>query len=111
VGYEHFYPQAIFRPRDPGIFATRADQPETTSGDEMKKAEPAVSTASGAASDADAPLPHDRDESSHPVKEDGQHRHNREPIEQARRDVESGIKDTERIGTPNDVPTSRHNRR
>jgi hypothetical protein len=76
--------------------------------DEMKNTKPAVSPASGAPSDADAPLPHDRDESRGPVKEDGQHRHNRKPIEQARRDVESGIKDTERIGTPNDVPTSGH---
>jgi hypothetical protein len=74
----------------------------------MKKAKPAVPTSSGAPSDADAPLPHDRDESSHPAKEDAQHRHNRKPIEQARRDVESGIKDTERIGTPNDVPTAEH---
>lgn len=77
----------------------------------MKKAKPAVSSASGAPSDADARLPHDRDESSDPPKEDGQHRHNRKPIEQARRDVESGIKDSERIGTPNDVPTSRRNPR
>jgi hypothetical protein len=49
-------------------------------------------------------LPHDRDESSQPPKEDGQHRRNRAAIEQARRDTESGLEDTERIGTPNDVP-------
>jgi hypothetical protein len=61
----------------------------------------------GAASDAK--LPHDRDESSTPPKEDAQHRHNREPIAQAHRDVEAGVKDTERIGTPNDVPSSRKN--
>ena len=30
---------------------------------------------------------------------------NRHPIEQAPRDVESGILDTERIEAPNDVPT------
>ena len=65
-------------------------------------------TGGQADSTQDAPLPHDRDERSGPVKEDGQHRHNREPIEQARRDVESGIQDTERIGTPNDVPASGH---
>ena len=54
--------------------------------------------------DAAAKLPHDRDESPQPPHEDAQHRKNREPIAQARRDVESGIVDTERIGTPNDVP-------
>ena len=54
--------------------------------------------------DAAAELPHDRDESPQPPHEDAQHRKNREPIAQARRDVESGIVDTERIGTPNDVP-------
>ena len=33
----------------------------------------------------DAPLPHDRDERSVPAKEDAQHRHNRRPIDQARK--------------------------
>jgi hypothetical protein len=58
-----------------------------------------------------APLPHDRDEHAAAPREDDQLRHNRKPIEQARRDVEAGVKDTERIGTPNDVPSSRRNRR
>jgi hypothetical protein len=62
-----------------------------------------------AATDADAALPHDRDERSRPpAKEDSGH--NRESIEQAHEDVESGIKDTERIGTPSDVPSSGRNR-
>lgn len=58
-----------------------------------------------------APLPHDLDEHAAAPREDDQHRHNRKPIEQALRDVESGLKDTERIGTPNDVPSSRRNHR
>jgi hypothetical protein len=61
------------------------------------------------ASARQAPLPHDRDEQSAPPVEDAQHRHNRRPIVQAQRDVESGLRDTERIGVPNDVPSSRHN--
>jgi hypothetical protein len=55
------------------------------------------------------PLPHDRDEKSAPPVEDGQHQHNRLPIAQAQRDVEAGLRDTERIGVPNDVPSSRKN--
>ena len=58
----------------------------------------------------DKPLPHDRDEKAQPPVENAQHRENRKPIDQARRDVESGIQDTERIGTPNDVPSSGDNR-
>ena len=54
-------------------------------------------------------LPSDRDETPTPPKEDAQHAANREPIRQAHEDVESGIEDTERIGTPNDVPSSRRN--
>ena len=54
-------------------------------------------------------LPHDRDEKAQPPVENAQHRENRKIMEQARRDVESGLQDTERIGTPNDVPSSDSN--
>ena len=64
-------------------------------------AEPGPEPAAGA-----GPLPYERDEQAVAPKQDGQHRHNRKPIAQAHQDVESGIKDTERIGTPNDVPSS-----
>lgn len=57
----------------------------------------------------DPSMPHDRDESAVPEKEDGHHRHNREVVEQGRRDVESGIQDTERIGVPTEVPTTGRN--
>ena len=60
---------------------------------------------------APAPLPHDRDESASPPVENAQHRANRAPIRQAHDDVESGVQDTERIGTPGDVPSSRQNGR
>lgn len=52
----------------------------------------------------DEKLPHARDESPEPPLEDGQHDENRKPMEQARRDVKSGIVDTERIGIASDVP-------
>ena len=61
-------------------------------------------------SQRDRPLPHDRDEKPQPLVENAQHRENRKPIDQARKDVEAGIQDTERIGTPNDVPSSGDNR-
>ena len=54
--------------------------------------------------DGEEKLPHARDESPEPPHEDGQHHENRKPMEQAHRDVKAGILDTERIGTPNDVP-------
>lgn len=58
-------------------------------------------------SDDGAALPADRDaRPDDAASPDPQHHANRAPIRQAHRDVESGIKDTERIGTPNDVPTS-----
>lgn len=64
--------------------------------------------------DRNAHLPSERDEKAgeSPGSEAGnpQRDHNRKPIEQAHRDVESGVQDTERIGTPNDVPSSRENR-
>jgi len=73
----------------------------TTSGTQTPQA-PAAAT-------QDAHLPHDRDESARPAAENPQHDHNRKSIRQAHADVESGIEDTERIGTPNDVPGSKEN--
>ncbi len=61
--------------------------------------------------DDGAPLPHDRDENPAPPRDDGQTHANRAPIRQAHVDVESGLQDTERIGTPSDVPSSTDNRR
>ncbi len=49
-------------------------------------------------------LPHHRDESAAPEREDGHHAANRRIVRQAKDDVEAGIQDTERIGQPNDVP-------
>ena len=69
------------------------------------KTRPLRTYANEYASNAGAKLPHDRDEAAEHVHEDGLHAKNREPIAQARRDVESGILDTERIGTPSDLPT------
>ncbi len=56
-----------------------------------------------------AQLPHDRDEQPSAVVENAQHRHNRRSMQQAHRDTESPVHDTERIGTPNDVPSSADN--
>ncbi len=53
-----------------------------------------------------AALPSDRDEKPSSPTENAQHRQNRQVIEQGRRDVESGLEDTERIGTPNTLPSS-----
>jgi hypothetical protein len=53
-----------------------------------------------------AALPHDRDESADAPAEDAQHDANRAPMRQAHADVEAGLVDTERRGTPNDVPSS-----
>jgi hypothetical protein len=75
----------------------------------MEKPKDRAGPPMGQPSDLDAPLPHDRDERSVPADENAQHRQNRETIEQAHDDVESGVQDTERIGTPNDVPSSRRN--
>ncbi len=61
-------------------------------------------------STGDARLPHDRDEKAQAAPENAQHDDNRRPMRQAHDDVESGITDTERIGTPNDVPGSSANR-
>lgn len=62
-----------------------------------------------APSDDHAHLPHDRDERAGAPEDNAQHEDNRESIRQAHDDVESGIEDTERIGTPSNVPASRDN--
>ena len=60
--------------------------------------------------DDEKSLPHDRDEKrTIPPIENAQHVENREPIDQAHDDVESGIQDTERIGVPSNVPSSGQN--
>lgn len=64
---------------------------------------------SGAPPESNAKLPHDRDERARPPVENAQHRANRAVGEQAHADVESGAQDTERYGTPNDVPSSDEN--
>ncbi len=58
-----------------------------------------------------AALPNDRDERPSAPTENDQHRQNRELIEQGRKDLESGIEDTDRIGIPSVVPTSKDNGR
>lgn len=54
------------------------------------------------------PTPPERDET---VDREARHQgSDTESMEQAHRDVESGLQDTERIGTPNDVPSSKSSR-
>ncbi len=62
--------------------------------------------ASGEPTNTDAPLPHDRDEGKEKQHGGRQREGNRRPIAQAHDDVERGVQDTERIGVPNDVPSS-----
>ena len=58
----------------------------------------------------DTSLPHDRDEKGGNGDEnDPQQRANRTATRQAHDDVERGIQDTERIGTPNAVPSADQN--
>ena len=58
----------------------------------------------------DTALPHDRDERRRDGDEnDPQRQGNRNTTRQAHDDVESGIQDTERIGTPNAVPGADQN--
>ncbi len=64
---------------------------------------------SGIPTNTDGQLPRDRDESSAPVEDDAQRAQNRAPMRQALKDVESGQQDTERKGTPSDVPSSKRN--
>ena len=66
----------------------------------------------GPPSDDNAKLPHDRDESSKGGTADApnpQHDQNRAVGRQALKDVESPMQDTDRHGTPNDVPSSTDN--
>ena len=57
-------------------------------------------------------LPHERDEASQPQTDERvAPRGPTEVIEQAARDVERGLVDTERRGTPSDLPAPRRPRR
>jgi hypothetical protein len=57
-------------------------------------------------------LPHERDETPQPAVDESVAPHGpTEVIEQAARDVERGLVDTERRGTPSDVPGPRRPRR
>lgn len=51
-------------------------------------------------------LPHERDETVGPESTAAatMHKKSRDAVEQAGRDVESGLKDTERRGIPSDIP-------
>jgi hypothetical protein len=51
----------------------------------------------------DPALPHERDESAHPVQTSVDPKR-RQRIARAEDDVERGLKDTERRGVPSDVP-------
>jgi hypothetical protein len=66
----------------------------------MKKNDPATMPRPG------VPLPHERDESAHPG-ESKVPPQRRARIERAAEDVERGLKDTDRRGTPNDVPAKK----
>lgn len=66
---------------------------------------------SGTPTDDSTKLPHDRDETAKPGSGGPQHDANRAVGEQARSDVESPTQDTERIGIPSDVPSSKENRK
>lgn len=61
--------------------------------------------------DRETDLPHARDEKPCVETPDHAHRTNREKVRQAHDDVERGVKDTERIGTPNDLPPGGTTRR
>ena len=55
--------------------------------------------------DGDVLLPHERDESPDPERQDGSEiTGSREVIEQAARDIKRGLRDTDRHGIPSDVP-------
>lgn len=69
------------------------------------------STNTEVAHDPGTAMPHDRDESAKPEADTPQRDENRTIIRQAHEDVERGLVDTERIGTPNDVPASKKPRR
>lgn len=61
-------------------------------------------------SDDNVKLPHDRDEAARGGTADAQ-RQNRGVGKQALQDVESGQQDTDRHGTPNDIPSSDDNKK
>ena len=62
-----------------------------------------------ASSDADATLPHERDQQAPEGAAHTPHAENRKTMDRAHRDTESNITDTERIGTPSDVPSADDN--
>jgi hypothetical protein len=55
----------------------------------------------------DQALPHERDESAHPVETEVDPKRRRR-IADAESDVERGLKDTEGRGVPSDVPAKNH---
>ena len=64
------------------------------------------------APDRDVPLPHERDEAPYlEMDRDVAPYGPTDRVEQAARDVERGLVDTERRGTPSDVPGPRRSRR
>ena len=63
----------------------------------------------GSRAEADAALPHERDQQAPEGAAATPHPGNRNTMERAHRDAESKITDTERIGTPNDVPSADDN--
>ena len=77
----------------------------------MPASDPRKSNPEEIARDRDTRLPHDHDESARPEAETAQRDANRAVVRQAHEDVERGLVDTERVGTPNDVPSSMPKRR
>ncbi|ARO88733.3 hypothetical protein EBAPG3_013695 [Nitrosospira lacus] len=57
--------------------------------------------------EGDLLLPHDRDETTGPVSTASAtaHQESRDTLKQAVKDIERGLKDTERRGIPSDVPS------
>jgi len=72
----------------------------------MTASDPRQSTNDEVSRDRGTGLPHDRDETARPEADTAQRDQNRTIVRQAKEDVERGVLDTERIGTPNDVPAS-----
>jgi hypothetical protein len=84
----------------------------------MLKRRPIVSHAKAGGSarrrapERDMPLPHERDEAPYPeMDRDVAPYGPTDRVEQAARDVEHGLVDTDRRGTPSDVPRPRRSRR
>jgi hypothetical protein len=76
----------------------------------MTAPDPRQSTTDEVTHDRGTKLPHDRDEAAKPEADTAQRDHNRTIVRQAHEDVERGLVDTERVGTPNDVPASKPKR-